>query len=280
MKTSTIIATLALVSSSAAALYFFQVSNSENSLRTDYENHVQQLLSQAEENSKQRFAQEREISELRSEVNTLTSQLRAASDQLNIAEAQSNPDYERLESEIRRQVAIEYEEDTAGTRSNQRIDLIRSIAQLDPMEFSEVMSLQGQFGPFLQALDVSDARMEEIVNALGNVIADQNQARQDIMQQAQSQEISRREVRTQMRDVMNPETMIETLSYDLTDQELNVLTEVQEQQRSQGVFGSSSISINDGNFSTPVPGLFLQGGSGTSAAQPLSPSRDPGNPRN
>ena len=280
MKTATLFSTAVIVATSAAALYFYQARESANALRDDYANHLQQLLTQAEENSKQRFSQEREISELRSEVNTLTSQLRAVSDQLTIAEAQSDPDYERIEADIRRRVALEYEQDNTGTRSNQRLDLSRRIAQLDPAELSEVMSIQGQFGPFLQALDVSDLRMEEIVNALGNVIADQTQRRQEIMQQAQAQEIDRREVRTQMREIMNPEAMLEALSYDLTDQELDLLAEVRLEQRARGVFSSSTVSVSDGSFGSPLSGLIQLESSGTTAAQPPASPPIPVNPRN
>ncbi|NKB32580.1 MAG: hypothetical protein GKR91_05730 [Pseudomonadales bacterium] len=275
MKTPLLVSILIAVTTSAAALYFYLQSAADSTRLADYESHVQQLLSQAEDNSRQRIQQEREISELRSELNTLGSQLTAVSNQLGIAEAQTDPNYERVEAEIRRQVIVEYEEANPDRLTNQRVDLIQQIAQLDPIEFSEIMGIQGQFGPFLQALVVNDERMEIIVGALSNVVTSQNLARQEIMQAAQNQEIGRREMRTQMREVMNPETMFEVLSYDLSDDELNLLTEVQEQQRTQSAV--STFSLRSGSTRAQATGSNRQGGFGVAPAQPITA---PENPRN
>jgi len=257
---SLIIATTGFV----AAAYFYSENASNRSAIENYDAHVQQLLSQAEENSRERLQLNAELADLRSDLTSLRSQLTATTDQLAIAESQTDPNFQQLEVEIRERVEREYEEFQAEHRVSERVGLIQDLSKLDPVELSEVMAVHGQFGAFLQALDVDDARMEVVVDALSNVVASQNQARADILQAVQNEEIGRRE----MREVMNPETMFEELAYSLTEDELNLLQQVREEQSDQAAFGT--FSMRAGNTLSVNPGLIQQG-RGVSPAQPISP---------
>lgn len=269
MRTPLLISTTIAVLASAVALYFYSQDAANNTRMADYNDHLQQLLSRAEANSMQRLEQEREIAQLRSELNTLSSHLTVVSNQLAIAEQRSDPDYAELEREIRRQVQIEYDSYQSNQQLNQRVGLIQQIAQLQPMELSQVMAMHGQFGSFLQALDVSDERLEIIIDALSNEIDKQNQARQEIMQAAQNQEIDRREMRAQLRSVMNSDAMIESLAYALTDNELDLLQETRAAQRSQSRYGTFSFGGNDAVFINQ--GDDQQGARSMAPAIPFSP---------
>ncbi len=269
MKIALIVSSATAVLASLTALYFYSQDSANTARLADYDDYVQQLLSQAESNSMERLQQEREISELRSELNTLNSQLTAVSAQLEVVEQQADPDYAQLEREIRRQVRAEYELDENNQQLNQRVDLIQQIASLQPMELSQVMAIQGQFGSFLQALDVNEERMEIIIGALSNEIDKQNRARQEIMQAAQNQEIDRREMRTQLREVMNPDTMLESLAYDLSDDELELLRETRAARRNQSAYGTFSFGGGDAVFI--YEGDDQQGATLTAPALPIAP---------
>jgi hypothetical protein len=235
-------------------------------------------MAQVEENSRQRLQDEKLIRELESELNTLGSQLTVVSNQLELAEQQVDPDYERIEAEIREQLSYEYDRPTDSSGGDPRVNLIRQLTTLDAIELGQIMSVNGQFSPFLQALDVTDERMEVIIGALSNLVAEQNQARQQIMLQAQTQDIGRREMRTQLGAIMSPGAQIEALSYDLTDDELDILRETQTSQRNRrGSFRNLSINSDAGNGTPFYTGpLREQSGSGTARARPIPPS----NPRN
>lgn len=262
---------VAIAASVSAAVFYYQSAASKSTLAT-YEAHVQQLLSQAEENSRERIEQNELIEELRSDLNAVQSQLTATADQLSIAEAQSDPDYELIETEIRRQVIREYADYDTERQVSERVRLIQDLAQLDPIELGELMSVHGQFGPFLQALDVSDERMEIIVESLTNIISSQNTARQEIFEAAQNGDIGRRDMRTQLAAIMNPENLFEDLSYDLTENEIAVLQQVQEEQRSQTATGTFSFQSGTLPLSMSPRGI-RQGGAGISIAQPITPQQ-------
>ena len=95
---------------------------------------------------------------------------------------------------------------------------------------SEIMSLQRQFGRFIQALNVNEEGMEEIVGVLINYVAGQSQARQTILEQARSDQIDRREIGNLMRAVMNRELMYEELSYYLNQGEISLLQQAHKEQ--------------------------------------------------
>tara|TARA_B100001250_G_scaffold288777_1_gene250522 strand:- start:4538 stop:5275 length:738 start_codon:yes stop_codon:yes gene_type:complete len=223
-----IILPVAIVSALGISLY--RQNMADKDVLVNYKEHVQRLLSQAEENSRDRIAQEKELAKLRDEINDLNNKIATLSNQSTITEERSPPDYRELESELRQQIIYEYELDSANENSDSRLELIDEITSLDPDALNEIMSLQRQFGPFLQSLDVSEGRMEEIVGVLTNYVAGQTQARQQVLLQARSEQISRREIGTQMRAIMDTTVMYEALSYDLSKREILLLQQTHSEQ--------------------------------------------------
>jgi len=233
MKTVLVIAAIILTISGAYAFNAFQQSRLNERQLVDYEKHVKQLLSQVEANSLQRLAYAKQIGELESELIMLTSQLTSVLNQLQVAQSQADPDYQELEAEMRRRITNEFQAVAESNPSDSRLNLVRQLTSMDPVELGEIMSIQGQFGGFLEALDVSDERMGIIVDALGNLIAEQNQARMNLMMEVRSQDLNPRDMRSQMRAISSPVAQLETLSFVLTDNEMSVLQDFQTTQAEQ-----------------------------------------------
>ena len=145
-------------------------------------------------------------------------------------------DYQVAEDEIRKRIIYEYELEKANKNSDPRLDLIKEISSLEPSSVSEMMSLQRQFGRFIQALDVREERMEEIVITLINYVDGQSQARKIILEQARSDEIDRREIGNLMRAVMDRELMYESLSYYLNQNEISLLKQTHQEQTDEEAF--------------------------------------------
>ncbi|MBQ15115.1 MAG: hypothetical protein QGG67_04980 [Gammaproteobacteria bacterium] len=233
-----IIAALGFLTIASGAVGFgLYLDNQSNSVQlTEYSDYVEQLLSQVETNSLLRIEDEKLIEQLRSELNTTTSQLTAASNQLEVTQEQVSPDYQRLESEIRNRVSNELRrQEESRSEYGKQLDLIRQLSDLDPTELGALISLQGRYGGFLTSLDVSDERMEIIVGALNNMLAEQNQARMNLMAQAQSssQDTNRRQLRRQLGALSSPEAQLESLSFALTDEELAIFSAFQDAQQAE-----------------------------------------------
>jgi hypothetical protein len=142
----------------------------------------------------------------------------------------------------------------------------------------EIMALNAQYGEFIKGLNVSEEREEVIINALHNLIADQNQMRSEMIleMQADPQAANRGDLRRQMQAISSPEAQLDALSYDLTESELNAFNEFQEQRRnSYSPFFSRSTSSSNGVVNGPTffSGELIQGGSGQSEAIQIVPIR-------
>ena len=215
-------------------LYFENVAN--RNLLLEYETNAQRLLSQVKSDSEERVAREKELAMLRDEISRLNTEL-AAKPQLNTAiEEIPLSDYQETEEEIRKRIIYEYELDKTNRNSDRRLDLIKEISSLEPSSVSEIMSLQRQFGRFIQSLNVNEERMEEIVGVLINYVAGQSQARQTILEQARSDQIDRREIGNLMRAVMNRELMYEELSYYLNQDEISLLQQAHKEHTDEEAF--------------------------------------------
>jgi hypothetical protein len=71
---------------------------------------------------------------------------------------------------------------------------------------------------------------------LTNYVAQQNQARQLVLLQAQSEQIGRREIGDQMRAIMGLEVMYEELAYDLSQNEISVLKQTHDDREAETEF--------------------------------------------
>lgn len=269
MKLIIPVAVVVLGASAAFAFNTLQQSNLQAQQLADYESQVAQLLSQVETNSLRRLDYEKQIQQLQSQLTTASSQVTALSNQLAQSQNQVNPDYQQMEADIRQRVSREIQQQAEIT--NPRVGLVKQLTELDPMELGELMSLQSQFGGFLQSLDVDDERMEVIVEALSNLIADQNQRRRELAFEARSQQSgsSRQEYRALMRDVSSPEGQREALSYALTDAELNALAEFQQQSRRSGAVMRNSIQQS---YTAGDTVILRQNGTATAEAIQIIPA--------
>ena len=223
-----------LVSGLSVTLYQRNIAN--KNLLDDYKDHVQRLLSQVEENTKNSILKETELTRLQAEIDRLNNIFEAPSDRLAYIEKQNVPDYQEIERALRQRIINEYEHGKENQNTDSNLDLINEISSLEPSALNELMSLQNQFGPFIQALNVDEERMEEIVGVLTNYVVQQNQARQLVLLQAQSEQIGRREIGDQMRAIMGLDVMYEELAYDLSQNEISVLKQTHDDREAETDF--------------------------------------------
>ena len=223
-----------LVSGLSVTLYQRNIAN--KNLLDDYKDHVQRLLSQVEENTKNSILKETELTRLQAEIDRLNNIFEAPSDRLAYIEKQNLPDYQEIERALRQRIINEYEHGKENQNTGSKLDLINEISSLEPSALNELMSLQNQFGPFIQALNVDEERMEEIVGVLTNYVVQQNQARQLVLLQAQSEQIGRREIGDQMRAIMGLDVMYEELAYDLSQNEISVLKQTHDDREAETDF--------------------------------------------
>ncbi|PCI74630.1 MAG: hypothetical protein COB20_14965 [SAR86 cluster bacterium] len=242
----------------------------------DYARQNSQLLTQIESNSLQNLESSKALRSLQSELSNRDSQIAALSRQLDSMQQQVDPDYQQVESRIRQQLNREIQASNNTANSDPRLSVIKLLSELDPMAMGEIIALNSQYGEFIRGLDVSEEREEVIINALHNLIAEQNQMRSEVIQemQADPQAADRGDLRRQMQAISSPEAQMEALSYDLSESELNAFNEFQKQrQNTYSPFFSRSTSSSSGFVNGPTffGGEFIQGGSGQSGAIQIMP---------
>tara|TARA_B110000858_G_scaffold115070_1_gene131490 strand:+ start:366 stop:1208 length:843 start_codon:yes stop_codon:yes gene_type:complete len=199
----------------------------------DYARQNSQLLTRIEGNSLKNLETAKTLRSLQSEISNRDSQIAALSRQLETTQQQIDPDYQEIETEIRQQLSREAHTSNSTANSDPRISVLLQLSELDPQVMGEIMAVNAQYGDFIKNLDVSDERKEIVINALQNLITDQNQLRMEVLQEMQvnPQMAGRDDLRQQMQAISSPEAQLETLSYDLTESELNAFNEFQEQRQ-------------------------------------------------
>lgn len=246
----------------------------------DYARQNSQLLTQIENNSLKNIESAKTLRSLQGELNNRESQLAALSRQLETTQQQIDPDYQQIETRIRQQLTSEIQASNNTPNLDPRIAVLKQLSQLDPMVMGEIMAVNAQYGEFIKGLNVGEEREEVIINALHNLIADQNQARGEIMlemQTADPQATTRTDLFEQMRAISDPSAQLETLAYDLTETELDAFAEFQDQRQNTVIsfdpIGGTSSSFSGG--AAFFEGGLIQSGSGQSGAiqiLPISPS--------
>jgi len=160
---------------------------------------------------------------------------------------------QRLTQQITRQIRSQ------DSSSDPRVSLLRQFGELNPEDLGQLMSLQMQFGNYLQSLEISDERMTVVVDALGNMIADQEQTTRDFVKSLQQQKggIDPAAMGRQIVELNSRGNQLETLSYSLNQQELDALSEYWETQGGQAmtfeISGSSLSAGPNGN----QPAIFI-----------------------
>lgn len=242
----------------------------------DYARQNSQLLMQIENKSVKNIEDAKTLHSLQSELSNRDSQLSALSRQLETTQQQIDPDYQQVESRIRQQLTREMQASNNRLNTDPRIAILKQLSELDPIVMGEIMSLNAQYGEFIKGLDVSEEREEVIINALHNLITDQNQARSEIIQEmrADPQSATRGDLRRQMRAISDPSSQQEALAYDLTKTELDAFADYQEQRQNTSVsFGGAGVSaaaLSGGP--TFFSGDLIQAGSGQSRAIQIVPT--------
>ena len=189
------------------------------------------------------MAYETQINQLKRESQTQLSRISSLETELELAEEMVDPEVVALEQEIRQRVMLEARAETQRTTS--RVNLVKELSSLDPMEMAQLMQIQGQYGRFLQSLNVDDERLETITDALMNQISEQNQRRQELLQARMANPSGdMNSIRQQMIEISSPQAQREALSYIFTDEEMEMFDTFQQSQLNQQVpFGVSSRAV-------------------------------------
>ena len=222
----------------------------------DYARQNSQLLTQIESNSLRNVKSAEALRALQSELIDRDNQITALSRQLESTRQQVDPDYSQVEAQLRQQLRREIQANDTSANFNPSVSVFRQLSELDPMAVGEIFALNAQYGEFIKGLDADDERMDVVVTALQNLIADQNQARSDIIQELQTNPKAaiRDDLRQRMEAVSSTEAQLEALAYDLTEAELNAFEEFQKQRQS----AFASLRRIEGTANGPFNGpLFL-----------------------
>ena len=230
-----------------ASLMAFQFY-SQYRLQSDQLSQVQTLLNEMRAEldgfAEQRISYESQIAGLNRELSASRDTAAALNNELALAQEQISPDLSRIEQQIRQRVIREVESQQQQNDLPTRTRLLQQLASLEREELAEIMSLQSIYGGFLQALDVSDERMEEIVDALTSQIAENNRARREIIEENVGNPEGRRSIRRELFALDSPSAQREAVSYFLDETELAVFDSFQEERQQQrqmsrtGFFGS------------------------------------------
>jgi chromosome segregation ATPase len=224
-----------------------------------------QLLEELDQNTRRRLADETRATQLTEEIASSREQIRFLSQQMDQVRERIDPDFERLEQRIRQRLENEYQRRlTAATEAmrNQPTSVASVVSQLGSLSNQERMALirvQGQYGTFLDTLDVGAERKTRITEALVDLNLGQAQVREDLL----SQGLEPQEMANQMMTLMSPEATRDTLAYDLTDEELAAFDAFQEQRQSTFMAGA----VGDG-------GVFMLRRDGTGAANLIQQDGD------
>lgn len=226
-------------------LFLRQQISDQNQRLTAFEIQVDNLVADIENASRQRLSLESDLSEMQRQLRDENNRLSAVNQQLSEAEAKIDPDYQQLEQSIRAKVAREFATAAYLSPQEEQLELIKSLSDLSQEELSSLLSLQTEYGGFLDALDVSDQRMTVVVAALQRMLETRQTTMQDLlasnmaeMEQAiangeRPNRARGRAMGEQIMQLSSLENQIETLSYDLTEDELALFQQIQSQQQSQ-----------------------------------------------
>lgn len=230
-KILSIAATLLLSASAFAAFQLYSHVSLQAEQIASYESFVSDLQAELDSTAQERIDYESRLAELGRDLASAQDAIRGLNDELELARQQINPDVYLMEQEIRERVIREVVQESQ--RMPSRYEVSEQLGSLDPEEMRQVMSMQGRYGGFLSALDVSEERKEVIVDALISMMTDQDQQRRELIAQNAGNQQGRRELRREMFAISSPEAQVEALSYVLDDNEMAAFESFQEEQREQ-----------------------------------------------
>lgn len=202
--------------SSGAAYYLYRQNDTQTQQLADYHQQVEQLLAKIEQGTRERLEFEKQIEAMQNNLLSAANQSKVLSSELEKIREMVNPDYAKVEQEIRRRVEREYRDTSALDNTESAASLVRKLANLSNDERMAMLSVQGQYGGFLEALDASPQRLEQVSQALIDVTLAQNQARQDLL----ASDLQPVEIREELISIMSPEAVSEALAFELTEEEI------------------------------------------------------------
>lgn len=236
-----------------------------------YRAQVEQLLSEIDLRRDALSGATQQIEVLKKEIQLSISKNVLLEAQSLALQDQIDPDYKALENNLRRSIAAEYEQAAQHSDNSRtpKLALLRELTALEPQEFGELMTLNAQYAPFLNSLNVDDYRLEIIVSALSDMMRQQGQARQELVMQIQTEAFSQSanggpfsvgaEFEQKMRDINSNESQLEALSYSLTDEELSVYSEFLSNTASLGAFSTSTFATSDTAILSDMPMAVFSG---------------------
>lgn len=230
-KIVSIIAALLLSASALAAYQLYSRLGLQAEQIAHYQSFVSELQSELDMAARERVDYESRLADLGRELFSLQSEIRGLNTDLELAREQISPDVYLMEQEIRERVILEVVQESLQMPN--RYDVSEQLGSLDPIEMRQVMSMQSRYRDFLSALDVSEERKQVVVDALINMMVDQDQQRRELIAQNTGNQLGRRELRSQIFATRSPEAQVEALSYVLNDNEMAAFEAFQAEQALQ-----------------------------------------------
>lgn len=237
LLTTLLVATLGV----SALAFTYRQENAALQQRVDaLMSQTERLLQELDQTTRQRLADETRAAQLTEEINSSREQLRTLSQQMTQVREQIDPNLEQLEQSLRQRLEGEYQRRLATATEALReqspsvASVISQLGNLNNEERMALIQVQGQYGEFLDTLDVNADRKSRVTEALVDLNLSQSQVRQDLIGQG----LEPQDLADQMMALMSPEATRDTLAYDLTDDELAAFDAFQSQRQSTFMAGA------------------------------------------
>ena len=224
------------------AFQFYLQSRIESDQLGPVQTLVDEMRAELDKFAEQRINYESQIASLNRELRASQETAAALNNELALAQEQISPDLSRIEQQIRQRVIREVERQHQENALPTRTRILKQLASLEQEELGEIMSLQSNYGGFLQALDVSDQRMDEIVDSLISQITENSRARREIIEENVGNPEGRRSIRRELFALNSPLAQREAVSYFLDETELEVFDSFQEAREQQRQLSRAALS--------------------------------------
>jgi len=256
---------IATLGASSLVISYRQKNSTLEQQVSDLSTQAERLLGELGQQTRQRLADENRVTELTEQIAGSQAQIRVLSQQLAEVRERIDPAVEQMEVRLRERLDVEYQQRLADATAELMdhppniASIVFQLGNLSTEERVALMSVQSQYGSFLDSLDVNAERKERITQALLELNLSQTQVRRDLTTQG----LEPRELARQMMALVSQEAIRDTLAYDLTDEELAAFDTFQEQRQATLVTGA----VGSG-------GVYMIRGEGTSAANIIQQNGD------
>lgn len=264
-----------ILATGATAYSLYRDNAVQQQQLADYSDQVEELLAHIEENTAQRVDYENRIEQLNNELLVSGNRIKSLDNELVETREKIDPDLAQIEQQIRERVSNEYRRQYQRDEIPTAASLVEQLSMMSDEERMAIMSVQSQYGRFLDALNTSPERKATITEALVEINQEQTRARQELM----SQGLPPRQARNQLRNLMGPQATRESLTYVLDEQELALFDETQPQSQifaraagANGVFEYRTLTTDQAQAIPLGADVIINAGDGTAPAVPGSPN--------